>query len=183
MIIEKAMAIGAHAWFFFNGKDYTLPEAGTASVSALPDAEDTGWVKLNDVESWELAVSDEKKEIFAPSPGVLVRSGILRLKQSLNYKFTTNQMSALALGIAFRASEELDAASYQFVPLSGVPPLGWLKLQKYDHDNEMVFAADIWGELNVAGGLKGSASDIIMPEFEFAMLYSSLNTMAGTPDA
>lgn len=172
-------AIGSHAWFFEEGAAYSLPDAGVAAVDALPGADDEGWKSLGDIETWEDSMAtDEEKELWKPAPGHLVRKDIIPVKQAMNFKFVSNDLTPLAAGLFYRADSVLTPSSFQFNPLSGVPRKGWLKVQRYGQGDDLIISGDLWVRMKVTGGIKGGNGEVIMPEFTALLLDSSLNTMA-----
>lgn len=171
------LAIATHAFFFREGDAFTVPSAGTCGVNAKPGAADPKWISLGTIENFEDAISDEEeKKVWAPTPGHLQVKDIITTKQGMTFKLTSNDLSPLAVEAFYRTSQKLDGTSTQFNPLSAVPRKGWLKLQRYDHNDILRFAIDLWVRLKVTGGIKGGNGDLIMPEFEAELLYSSLNT-------
>lgn len=174
----SSYALGAHAWLFREGDAFTVPSAGTAAIDALPDPTDPGWISAGDLESFEDTMAqDEEKEIRKPNPGALVRKDIITIFQALDFKFVTNSMRRIAMEAFYRSSTKLDADVGQFTPLSQTPRNYWLKLQRYTHENETVFAADLWVRMKITGGMKGGGGEIIMPEYTCRLLDSDLNTM------
>ncbi|HYG98861.1 MAG TPA: hypothetical protein VD837_06990 [Terriglobales bacterium] len=179
MIIEESKAVGAQAWFFREGKEFTEPEAGTAGIDDVPGADDDGWVSIGRIEAWEPSLlADEEQDVYDSSTGRLDLADSIPVKQALQYKFTTNVVTALAVGLFFRTASELSASDYQFNPLGGVPPRGWLKVQNYDHNSTLILAADLWGRIKVSGGMKGGNGELVKPEFMFKVFKNALNTMA-----
>lgn len=179
MIIEESKAIGAKVWFFREGKEFLLPEAGTASKTSRPDADDAGWVNIGRIEAWEpTMLADDEVDIYDSETGRLDLADSIPVKHALQYKFVTNEMTALAVGLFFRTADELAAGDYQFTPMEGIPPRGWLKLVNKDQGSVVVLAADIWGRIKVTGGMKGGNGEIVKPEFMFKMFKNNLNTMA-----
>lgn len=179
MIIEESKAVGAQVWFCREGKAFTSPSSGTAGVAAIPDADDDAWVSIGRIEAWENSfLADDEVDVYDSSVGRLDLADSIPVKQALQFKFTTNVITALAVGLFFRTSAELAADDFQFNPLSGVSPRGWLKIQNYDHNSDLILAADIWGRVKVSGGFKGGNGELVKPEFMFKMFKNALNTMA-----
>jgi hypothetical protein len=154
-----------------------VPSAGTCARESKPGSADTGWISLATIEGWEDSISDEEeKSVFKPVPGHLVKQDVITLKQGLNFKFTCNELSPLSVEAFYRTTQKLTTASTQFNPLSAVPRKGWLKVQRYDHNDSLRFTLDVFGRLKVSGGMRGAQGELVMPEFDFEVLYSSLNT-------
>lgn len=184
-LITREMAIGAHAWFVREGDAFAAGldvnggplAAGVVSNAAIPVANDPSWVDMGVIEEWEDELKDEEKETWAPSPGHLVRSRVIVTKQSLTCKLTTNQLTALAVETFYR-SAALTPESFQFNPLSNVPKDGFMKIQRYSEEDVAILSGDLWCQLKVIGGIKGGGGNLIMPQFQAAVLNSVLNSMA-----
>ncbi len=175
------MALGCHAFFWREGDDYTLLAPGVAGKDSKPDATDPDWVNrsLGVIESFDDSITDEEeKKLYQPAPGHLVIQAVITTKQGMMFKMTSNEVTPLALEAFYRTSQKLDLTSAQFNPLSAVPRKGWLKLQRYDHDDNLVIVLDGWVRLKVTGGMKSGDGNILMPEFEAYLLYSQYNTAA-----
>lgn len=176
----KSYALGSHAWFFPEGKAFTSPApGGFAAVDALPDKNDPLWASLGlgDVEDWSDKKTVEKEDVFKPNPGVLVRKDIVTFFQQLDMDFTTNSLRRIAMQIMYGSAVELTTGVAQFEPLATPPPNGWLKLQRYTQENELVFAADLWVRLDVQETASGNKK-LVKPKFMAMLLASDLNTMA-----
>lgn len=184
MIIEESKAVGAKVLFFRENKAYALPgPGGNAASNVKPDADDVGWVNIGRIEAWEPSMlADDEVDVYDSETGHLDLADSIPVKQALQYKFTTNVLTALAVGLFFRTANELAAADYQFTPMVGIPPRGWLKIVNKDHASVVILAADLWGRIKVTGGMKGGNGELVKPEFMFKMFKNALNTMAlGTP--
>jgi hypothetical protein len=183
MIIEESKAVGAQVWFAREGKAFTLPAPGTVGLAAIPGPTDNAWISIGRIEAWEpTMLADEEQDVYDSATGLLALADSIPTKQALQYKFTTNMVTALAIGLFYRSAAELTAASYQFNPLAGVSPRGFLKVQNYDHNASLILSADLWGRVKVTGGMKGGNGELVKPEFMFKMFKNTLNTMAlGTP--
>ena len=185
-LISKAMAIGRHAFFFPEGRATTMDNASggvtsgdLAAVDKLPHPDDNGWIYSGVIEAWEDAIAEEEsKTLWRPSPGHLVRDDIVTTKQALDFKLTTNQMSAFSAGLFYRAADVLGDADFQFVPLASVPKRFWMMFMDYSHEDVLILSGNVWGFTRVTGGQRGGNGEIVMPELTQQMLYSALNTMA-----
>lgn len=175
----NSYTLGAHNYFFPEGAAFTSPGAGTAGIADLPDADEPTWGArfIGDTEAFEDTKDVEEVEVRKPNPGALVTKDILTLFQKLEFKMTTNSLKRIAFEMFYGSAIELTPGVGTFVPLAAVPPKGWLKIQRYTNENELVFAADLWVRAKISGGLKGGNGELIKPEFTFRLLDSELNTM------
>jgi hypothetical protein len=175
----NSYALGSHLWFFKEGAAFTSPGAGVVAVADWPDAAEATWSEkfIGDTEGFEDTKNIEEVEVRKPSPGALVRKDIITMFQSLEFKATTNSLRRIAFEIMYGSAVALTEEEGTFVPLAATPPKGLLKIQRYTHENELVFAADLWVRAKLTGGMRGGNSEIIKPEFTFLLLDSTLNTM------
>ena len=172
------LQLSKHAWFFREGDAYTVPGAGTAAVDSLPDGTDPAYISLGAIEEWDhdFAIGQDL-ETWRASPGKLVLRDSRAIKEKLTLKFTTGDMSPMALEAFYRSEQNLDDSSTQFNPLRGGLRRGWLHLEMYDQDsNDLVLTWDLWGRLRVAGGMKGGDGSIIKPNFELLVFDSDYNS-------
>ena len=181
MIIEEAKALGASVLFFPEGR--AVAAGGVCGSGAIPDPNDPGWVDFKSVEKWEGSRSDVKDyKVKDSTIGRVVLLDELELAGDIQYAFTVNVLVAFIIGIFFRVSAPLTAASYQFNPDTGVSPRGWLMMDNRDQAGTLILAANLWGKLKYTGKLTGGAGEIIKPEVTFMQFKNALNTMAlGTP--
>lgn len=176
-MLTKSIATGDYVFFFPEDKAFTVPEAGVSSKTAKPGAADEGWVGLGNVETNDPQQMGEKEEeVWGPTgqKGVLSLREIITTKQGLEFKITVNEVSPLAMQCFYR-TEELDADSEQFNPLSAVPPNGWLKIQRFDQKGGAHLVMDVWCRLKCTGGHKSGDGSLIRPEFSAVVSYSTLN--------
>lgn len=185
----KAYAVASHAFLFREGDasiQGTTPTSGLNAAGAgfggalyLPKADEANWMGSGDLESWEDSMGqDEEKEVRRASLGTLVRKDIITIFQGMDFKFTTNDLPRLAVEAFYRTSTKLSDGQTQFVPLQIPPRKYWLMLQRYTHENMLIFSANLWVRMKMTGGIKGGGGEIIMPEYTCRLLDSPLNTMA-----
>jgi hypothetical protein len=179
MLDINSYALGSHAWFMREGTAFTSPAPGNVGVASWPDAAEPTWSDffIGDTESWEDMKNIEEVEIRKPSPGKLVRKDIIEFFTSLDFKLTTTSLKRIAFEIFYGSSVTLTADVGQFVPLGAVSPKGLLNLQRYTHEDELVFAASLWVRAKITGGMRGANGEIVKPEFTFQLLDSDNNTM------
>lgn len=168
--------LGAQARFARAGASFTSPSAGTVSATAFPDEDETAaWIDLGVVEDGEIVSESTDVEQWAPSPGRLQLKNIHQVKGKLTFKLTTNEMGPLAAQALFQTAAELSDSITQFNPLSGATLRGVMQLEAYDHDNTLRLVLRCWGRLKVTGGVKATGGDLVKPQFEFLVLYSTEN--------
>lgn len=174
----KSYALGSHAWFMPEGSAFTSPAPGVAAVDALPDAAELTWNDyfIGDTEDWSDKKKIETEETMKPKPGILVRKDIITFFQSLDMEMTTNSLMRIAMQIMYGSAVKLTTGVGQFVPMQQPPPSGWLKLQRYTQNNQLVFAADLWVRADVQETSSGNKK-IVKPKFMMSLLDSDLNTM------
>ncbi|MCX8090594.1 MAG: hypothetical protein N3I86_06600 [Verrucomicrobiae bacterium] len=177
-LIQTARALAGSILFFREGDNFTLPAPGTASVSAKPGADDTGWIDFGPIQDGELDVSGgNEHEVWRPSPGRLVLADVIVTKEKATLKFTAGEISPLAIESLFRSNQKLNSLAGQFNPLSGDLRKGWLHAQLYDHENNLFLTLDHWVRLKCTGGIKLNG-EVAQPTFEALFLFSTLNTAA-----
>jgi hypothetical protein len=165
---------GQHAFFFRDGDAYTVPGAGTASRTAKPGETDPAWMNLGIVEEASDGLEDTEIEIFAPTPGRLRLYDVINTKDKLNLKFTTSELSAVAVETLYRTLS-LSPSSTQFNPLEGKTKKGWLKIQRYDQGDAQRIVMDLFCRLKVTGDTP-MHGDLVKVTWEAAVLHSTLNT-------
>lgn len=169
----------AHVKFGRDGDPFTVPGAGVFARETKADGNDPDLYDMGLVEDfsyeWE---GGQNVDVRRPSPGRLRLYTRRKIKEDLMIKFTLGELTVLAIKGFFRCGgvDDIDEAVEQFTPNSGNIVEGWLYLQFYDHHtNELVMTHNAYGQLNMAGPLKGGTGDITKMPVEFTELYSSLN--------
>jgi hypothetical protein len=170
-----AMMLGTHAFFFRDGTAYTVPGAGTAARESKPGATDPAWIDMGVVAESSDSLEDTEIEIYKPAPGRLRLYDVLSTKDKLTVKFTTEEFGPFSVEALYRTLA-LTSASTQFNPLEGIPKKGWLKLQRYDQDDNLRVVLDLFVRLKIAGEVSMGGADLVKPQFECMVLHSTLNT-------
>ncbi len=153
----------------------TVTLAGTASTTFRPGPADADWISLGSIEEASDSLEETEIELYRPTPGRLRLKDVLSTKDKLMIKITTNEWGPFHNEVLYR-SGELDETSTQFNPLEGRAKKGWLKIQRYDQDDELRLVMDVYSRLKISGDVAFGGSDIIKPEFEILVLHSTLNT-------
>lgn len=184
MLAQSFIATGDYIFFFREGDAFTSPTAGTCSVSSKPGPLDVGWISLGIIGEHEDKPDGVKKEeVWGPTgaSGLLTKQRNVITKIGLAFDFTCEEVTPLAIQ-AFYFSGNLNPnntwGATQFNQMSGAPPHGWMKVQRYDQNANPVFVMDQWGLLEVTGGMKSGEGSLIKPQFSLGAEYSTLNTAA-----
>lgn len=175
----KSIATGDFVYFFREGD--ALEDLSLCSRTNVPATDEDGWLDrlIGNVESFEpTQTDDEEVKIMAPAgqTGVIVTKDVIQVKQGLELKFTTNEMSRLAAQCFYR-TQDLNDASTLFNPLSAVPPKGWLLVQRFDQDGQEHLILQCWVRLKSTGGMKGGDGSVLKPEWNALVLWD-LNNIA-----
>ena len=75
----------------------------------------------------------------------------------------------------FYRTQALAAAAAFFNPLSGVPPRGFLLIQRYDQYTVLHMVGLGWVRIKCTGGMKSGDGSVLMPEFTANLLYNTNN--------
>lgn len=148
---------------------------GMASASVKPGPNDAGWIAIGKVEEASDSREGNDIEIYAPQPGKIVLSDVIRNKHKLMLKFTAQEWGPFAAEVQY-LTENLNGSSTQFNPLEGDDKKGWLKLQRYDQNDNLRLVLDVWCRISISGDVQFGGSDIVKPAFEALVLHSALNT-------
>lgn len=172
----QSAIVGWHVWFFREGDAFTEPAAGVCGQESKPGISpdfDAGWMDIGACETMEPAVAQQEYKLYRPNPGRLVLKDLLENMQERTFKFVVNDLSELAVELAYRTSQKLGAGQKQFNSLSSISKKGWLHMQGYDHTDTLILTEDVWGRLRASFKFDGQPTK---PEFDFFQFYSSLNT-------
>lgn len=179
-LLKDIIQLSKTAWFVRDGDAFTQPAPGTVTRAAMPslDPLDAAWNEIGLIEDFEHDYSGgQDLEVWRPSPGRLELYESREVKSKLTIKFTSAELSPLAVEVFYRTSQKLTAASAQFNPGSGALRQGWLHMQCYDASNDSLrLTMSLYGRIKITGGMKGQDGSIIKPTWEFLKLYSTLNT-------
>ena len=176
VFIETEVALGARIQFFPEGA--AVQAGGVCSESAIPDANDPGYVLLNRVKNWEGMRKDVKYQAIKDSDtGHLRLANEIETDGFMEYKFVVSIARALLFGIFFRAANPLTAVQGTFTPEMGVSPRGWLVMVNKDQNARIVLAANLWGRLKCDAGWKGGDGNIVEPELLFTNYENGLSSM------
>lgn len=171
----KPRIIGNHAYFFREGKDFTVPAAGTASRTSKPGA-DNGWADFGVINNVDVTADGDDKEIYTPSPGQLRLYDVLRTKRKLTIKFECEELQLMSFELAFGSQAlEADEDAIQYNPLKGGEIKGWLKVEQYDQNDQLVNTVDVYVYLKPSGAMSFN-DDVAKTSMEALVLHSNLNS-------
>ena len=176
MLALSELILGSQAKFAREGATSTDP-AGTVSNAFRPNSGDASWIDLGDVEDCETSNEATDVERWAPSPGRLQLANLHEVKGKLSFKLTTNEAGPLAAQLGHRVAELLGSAVTSGQPLGARTTRGWLQLQHYDSSNTLRVVVSVWCRLKLTGGLKSAGTDLVKPQFEANVLWSTLNVV------
>lgn len=172
----RTIKMALHAWFFPEGDAISLPVTGTAAAETKPDPEDPGWVTLGPITNTDLQeTAGEELESWSPVLGQLRRTDIKYTKPKVDLDFTVGEISALAFQLMFRTAALAGTANEGINPLEGMNSKGWLLVQAYDEDDEMVWNLQLWCCLKVSGSTTIDPGKTFEVKFSAKGLHSSLN--------
>ncbi len=177
--VKESYAIGSHCFLLREGDTFSIAAAGSnaanpVSASNVPATTTPEWIDLGVIEEWEDKPTSEEKRLYRPSPGQLVPKDVITTKQDLKFTFKSNELSVIAHQLLYR-TQTLAAGAAYFNPLAGVPPRGFLLLQRYDQYNVLHQVALLWVRIKLTGGMKSGDGNVIMPEYEADLLYNANN--------
>jgi hypothetical protein len=177
-MITAPRSLGNHAYFFRDSSPFTVPQAGTASRTAKPGADDPAWVDLGVISSLSISPESAEDEIYAPSPGTLELYDVVENKRKRTIKFDCDELSFLSFELAFHTKPQT-AAGGPYVPGSGPSVKGWLKVEQYDQNtgdnSEPTNVFDSYVHMKLDGELKFD-EHYVKTGIQARCLRSSLNS-------
>ena len=120
-------------------------------------------------------INVDVKKIYGPAPGRLRLKRVKVSKQELMHTFTIQKMSSLMFELMFMTGPLTGSAAEQYNPNEGKEVIGWLKIQQYDDDDNLLNTQDSWVYLAISGGTT-FGEDIVQPKVQAIVLHSTLNT-------
>ena len=160
------------AYFFRDGADYTVPAAGVAGRALKPGPTDPAWLNLGHVDI-STKPTFEKEEIVRNVPGRRMLYDVLHTRTGLTHTVNFHELQNLLFELLFQTGPLDDAGQYN--PGEGSAVKGWLKVQEYDQDDNLINTHDVFVYLNPPTDLKRDDKHT-QCEVAADMLYSTLNT-------
>lgn len=170
--------IGSRVLFFREGDAFSVPSAGTCSATAQPGAADPGWIELGKVVNCRINSSGaERREVYGPSPGALRRLHVLHTKRDVDYVFTINFVSPLALEMLFGSEALTGGTGEQFNPGERPDLNGWLHIEHYDSEDAAQWTDNMWCNVEVSDATLDPSQEVTL-EITARRCYSALNSGA-----
>ncbi len=182
-MIQQVEILGAHAWFYRDGLNITVPGAAVSSRTVKPGAADPLWLDLGIVDVG-LSPQMEEKEIWRPAPAVKELEDVIPFKRGLNIKIKKQELSNIDLELVFGtlALPTSPTAGGQFNPLElqAASLKGWLKLEYFGRQsgragNNPLLTSDGYVMLKYDGDFEPGDGPI-EPQLLARLLRSTLNT-------
>lgn len=170
-----SIIIASHAWFIREGTAFTSPGAGTVAIDDKPDAAETKWIALEDLQNFNYDPQSEDREVYAGTPGQIRLTNVKETKRNLVLTFTVQKLNPFIFEMLTKSGELDGTPAQQYNPLEGKTMRGWLKVQQYDDSDALVNTMDVWSHLKINGGVE-MGDDIVRPQFTAKVLHSTLNT-------
>lgn len=144
----KDLIIGSHAFFIPEG---TVIDGVTVARDAKPDASpETNWTdfKIGSVERLQVQNTGTAVDRWAPNPGVYQIRKRLMTQRQITYTLGLQEWDELTLvRLLFGGGEPSGGV---FVPGSQQNDVeGWLKIQSYDQNNDIILTIDTWTAIRV----------------------------------
>ncbi len=139
---------------------------------------DAGWAEFGKVDKLSVTHDKDEKEVYAPSPSRLELDDVLINKRKTTIKFDTQELGDLSFELAF-GCKPADAVTGQYNPGSGDVVKGWLHVEQFGADSDVVpvNVVDIYSYLSLSGDLTFD-DNVIKTSVQALRLRSTLNTGA-----
>ena len=173
-LVNEPLIIGSQAWFIREGTTLASP-VGTASKTIKPavTGNDAVWETLGDIESSSEAIEFEEKKVFTPNPGHLElrKRAITKLDRMLKFTVATHGPMAVELT---KMTAALTTGSSTFTPMAAPIKRGWLRVQRRDEADNLIYTEVLWGTLSSEGETQ-FGDDFARVNFVFQQESNSLS--------
>jgi|ERR1051325_3531038 hypothetical protein len=167
-LLTEAYGLAKHARF-------VRKQAGVATKAIKPQRD--GGAEIGLIEEFDHEFTKGQEiEVWRPSPFTMQLASKRQIKSALEIKFTSGELSPLAVQVFYRAKETLDETSSEFTPGSSQLLEGWLFCDCYADDDLILIKLDIYGRIMVSGPLKSQETGTVKLQWQFDALYSPLAT-------
>jgi hypothetical protein len=167
---NEAVVLTPHLYFARRGDSI---DSVTVGREAKPDVSpESNWTDLGICATFNVEDNGTTEDIMKGQPGVVSLYEVIKLTDGRTVTCDMVEFNALAVQALFNSGN----ITTTFVPGSAGRHLqGWLKVQLYNQDNELVIAMDIWADVqltsaNIGLGVRSGYT------LAFRQLYSTLNT-------
>lgn len=167
---NEAIVLTTHLFFARRGDSI---DSVTVAREAKPDVSpESNWTDLGIVATYNVEDTGTTEDILKGNPGVVSLYDVLKLTDGRTVTCEMVEMNALAVQALYNSGN----ITTTFVPGSAGRHLqGWLKVQQYNQDNELVVAMDIWADIQLTS-LSSGLGQRTGYTLAFRQLYSTLNT-------
>lgn len=146
----KDLILGSNIWFAREG---STVDAVVVTSAALPVFATTkaDWTKLGSVEQWEPKREQTvvKRRAAPEGFGKYQVRKVFQLSSALTHAFGLQEFTKTEFEILLNAAS-VDPGTGAYVPNSrGQQIEGWLHLESYDHEDNIIVSEDAWVSLSV----------------------------------
>jgi len=173
--------IGSKSLFFPDQSAFTVPAAGTASLTSKPGITDPAWIDFGAIK-WSKSPKSKTEPFMESVGGPYVDTDEVVLSMGLVLKGKLEKQSNLAYQLALAAAPQAGGnipatgAGGQFNPLGGTPILrGWLHVQEYDQYRVLINTCDYFVSMKASGDTNNDDKAAETP-IEATVLFSTLNS-------
>lgn len=167
---NEAVVLTTYLYFARRGD---LIDAVTVGREAKPDVSpESNWTDLGIVATYGVEDNSTTEDIMKGQPGVVSLYDVLKTADMRTVTCEMVEFNPLAVQALYNTGN----ITTTFVPGSAGRHLqGWLKVQQYNQDNELVVAMDVWVDVQLSS-LTANLGARTGYTLVFRQLYSSLNT-------
>lgn len=167
---NEAVVLTTHPYFARAGDTI---DAITVAREVKPDvAPEANWTDLGICKSFGIEDGSTTEDLMKGVPGRVTLFDVIKTASLYSYTLEMAELNAVAVQAAFGTA----AISTTFQPGGAGRRLqGWLKLQQYNQDNELVISADLFCDI-VVTGLVSPLGALTNYSISARQLYSSLTT-------
>lgn len=186
-LTSQSMTVGTHLWVAFNGVALSdasgkIVNAGdstaytAAGINCKPANDDTAWVYLGVCRNYKRDPGvGTAIEIFAPSPGRLRRTKVLRPKAAPKAMTQIVEVGPIGVQLLLHTLALTTASTTYNPDAGGVSALAWLKTQQYGQDDTLRNYWDEWSDIAITSAVTFDPEKETEIEFEILPIYNPLN--------
>ena len=151
----NTLVIGSHIWFCRGGT--TIDSTAINASTAPPDITPTdNWISLGCVEDVSVERDLQRETLYCPSPGQYKKKKNITIQKDMRFQLTMREHSNVFFEMLYATTGPIAnaASGGSFVPNDDEGTIeGWWKMQKYDQDDNLIVAMDVWGEASIEGAI------------------------------